>query len=49
MSLLFQHKTKSAPHVENPYWMSFSDMINLRTFVVECTEFRRCVKGVKKR
>lgn len=38
MSLLFQHKIKSAPHVENPYWMSFSDMMSgmLIIFILVC-------------
>lgn len=38
MSLLFQHKTKSAPQVDNPYWMSFSDMMSgmLIIFILVC-------------
>lgn len=38
MSLLFQHKTKSSPQVDNPYWMSFSDMMSgmLIIFILVC-------------
>ena len=38
MSLLFQQKTKSAPQVDNPYWMSFSDMMSgmLIIFILVC-------------
>ena len=38
MASFFHHKRSKAPDVDNPYWMSFSDMMSgmLIIFILMC-------------